>query len=121
MCGENIKNVKGSVFYMSTEEMDLDYEPDIITLIDENDEEHVFEVIDATDFNDERYLAVVPYAQDSKEFLEENASLLIMKVNEVDGEEFLDVVEDDEEFYNVSNIFAKRLEEFYELENNNEE
>jgi len=73
-------------------------------------------VIDAADFNDERYLAVVPYAEDSKEKLEEDASLIIMRVGEEDGEEYLDVVDDDEELYEVSELFAHRLEELYDID-----
>ena len=42
-----------------------DYSPDLITLTDEDGKEFSFEVIDAADYNDERYLAVVPYAEDS--------------------------------------------------------
>ena len=42
------------------EKMD-DYTPDIITLEDEEGNEFSFEVIDAADYNDTRYLAVVPY------------------------------------------------------------
>ena len=37
-----------------------DYSPDLITLTDEDGKEFSFEVIDAADYNDERYLAVVP-------------------------------------------------------------
>ena len=44
-----------------------DYSPDLITLTDEDGKEFSFEVIDAADYNDERYLAVVPYAEDSTE------------------------------------------------------
>ena len=50
-----------------------DYSPDLITLTDEDGKEFSFEVIDAADYNDERYLAVVPYAEDSTEQLEEDA------------------------------------------------
>ena len=42
-----------------------DYSPDLITLTDEDGKEFSFEVIDAADYNDERYLAVVPYADES--------------------------------------------------------
>ena len=49
-----------------------DYSPDLITLTDEDGKEFSFEVIDAADYNDERYLAVVPYAEDSTEQLEED-------------------------------------------------
>jgi uncharacterized protein YrzB (UPF0473 family) len=97
-------------------ELPEDYSPDILTLTDEDGKEFSFEVIDAADFNDERYLAVVPYAEDSKEKLEEDASLIIMRVGEEDGEEYLDVVDDDEELYEVSELFAHRLEELYDID-----
>ena len=60
-----------------------DYSPDLITLTDEDGKEFSFEVIDAADYNDERYLAVVPYAEDSTEQLEEDANLIIMRVGHV--------------------------------------
>lgn len=99
-------------------EMELpeDYSPDILTLTDEDGKEFSFEVIDAADYNDERYLAVVPYAEDSKEKLEEDASLILMRVGEENGEEYLDIVEDDEELYEVSELFAHRLEELYDID-----
>ena len=85
---------------------------------DEDGKEFSFEVIDAADYNDERYLAVVPYAEDSTEQLEEDANLIIMRVGEEDGEEYLDVVDDDEELYEVSDMFARRLEELYDIDLN---
>ena len=98
------------------EELLDDYEPDIITLTDEDGKEFNFEVSDAADYNDEHYLAVVPYAEDSAELLEEDANLIIMKVCEDDGEEYLDVVDDDEEIIEVGNVFAKRLSELYDID-----
>ena len=95
-----------------------DYSPDLITLTDEDGKEFSFEVIVAADYNDERYLAVVPYAEDSTEQLEEDANLIIMRVGEEDGEEYLDVVDDDEELYEVSDMFARRLEELYDIDLN---
>ncbi|MEG0803585.1 MAG: DUF1292 domain-containing protein [Pygmaiobacter sp.] len=96
-----------------------DNAPDLMTLEDEEGVEHTFEVVDALDYNGEHYLAVVPYAETEEEAetaLEEDAELLIMRVGEENGEEFLDIVEDDEELYNVGNLFAERLEELYDVE-----
>ena len=95
-----------------------DYSPDLITLTDEDGKEFSIEVIAAAAYNDERYLAVVPYAEDSTEQLEEDANLIIMRVGEEDGEEYLDVVDDDEELYEVSDMFARRLEELYDIDLN---
>ena len=98
------------------EELLEDYEPDILTLTDEDGKECSFEVIDAADYNDTRYLAVVPYADDSTELLEEDANLIIMRVGEEDGEEYLDIVDDDEELYEVGDMFANRLSEIYDID-----
>ena len=90
---------------------ELDYTPDLITLEDEAGQEHQCEVIDTVDHNGEHYLAVVPYVEDPEKMLEEDAQLIIMRVAEENGEEFLDIVEDDEELAAVSEVFAARLEE----------
>ncbi|MFR1808658.1 MAG: DUF1292 domain-containing protein [Pygmaiobacter massiliensis] len=95
--------------------------PDLMTLEDEDGVEHTFEVIDAVDYNGERYLAVVPYAESeeaAEAALEEDAELIIMRVGEENGEEYLDIVEDDEELYNVGDIFAQRLEEMCDIDDN---
>ncbi|MEG0339168.1 MAG: DUF1292 domain-containing protein [Oscillospiraceae bacterium] len=79
----------------------------------ENDEELDYT---PTDYNDEHYLAVVPCADD-EENLEEDTDLIIMRVCEdEDGEEFLDVVDDDEELCEVSGIFADRLSELFDID-----
>lgn len=96
-----------------------DYSPDIITLTDEDGKEFSFEVIDAADYNDVRYLAVVPYAEDSTELLEEDANLIIMRVGEEDNEEYLDVVDDDDELYEVSAMFENRLRDLYNIDLDN--
>lgn len=95
---------------------DLDYTPDLITLEDEAGVEHECEVIDAADYNGEHYLAVVPYAADPEKMLEEDAQVVIMRTVEENGEEFLDIVDDDEELAAVSEVFAARLEELYDIE-----
>ena len=93
-----------------------DYSPDIITLEDEEGNEFSFEVIDAADYIDTRYLAVVPYKDNAAEQLEEDSNLILMRVGEEDGEEYLDVVEDDNEVYEVGAMFAERLSELYDID-----
>ena len=97
-------------------EEQLDYTPDLITLEDEAGVEHECEVLDAADYNGEHYLAVVPLAEKPEELLEQDAQLIIMRVTEEDGEEFLDIVDDDEELAAVSEVFRSRLEELYDIE-----
>ena len=93
-----------------------EYEPDLITLEDEEGKEHVFEVIDSADRKGSRYMALVPYVENEEEMLEADLELVLMKVGEDQEGEFLDSVEDDEELYEVSNMFEKRLREFFDIE-----
>lgn len=92
------------------------YEADIITLEDDEGNEHAFEVLDATDIDDVRYLAMVPYSEDPAQRLEEDADMLIMRMGEENGEEFLDVVEDEDELMMVGKVFIDRLSEVYDID-----
>ena len=58
----------------------------------------------------------MPYVEDEEEMLEADLELVLMKVGEDQDGEFLDIVEDDEELYEVSNMFEKRLREFFDIE-----
>lgn len=97
------------------EELD-DYNPDIITLEDDEGNEYSFEVIDAADFNGKRYLAVVPFADDAAEALEEDAELVIMRVGNEGDDEFVDVVEDEDELADIGARFAERLSDLYDID-----
>lgn len=98
-------------------EMDEEYEPDILTLEDETGEEHTFEVLDAADIGEDRYLALVPYSENAVETLEDDAEMLIMRVAlDENGEEVLDIVEDEEELMTASGVFLNRLSELYDID-----
>ena len=92
-----------------------DYEPDLITLEDEDGQEVTFEVIDATDGDKVHYLALVPYVEDEKD-IDEESQLLIMRVGEDEQGEYLDIVDDDEELFQVSKVFEQRLAEYFDIE-----
>ena len=94
-----------------------EYEADLITLEDEEGKEHTFEVIDAADLGDSHYLALVPYVETEDDLLNENLDLILMKVGEDEEGEFMDIVEDEAELKAVSEMFEKRLSEFFEFEN----
>lgn len=93
-----------------------DYEPDLLTLEDEDGKQHTFEVMDAADVDGIRYMAVVPYDADPAQRLAEDAEMLIMRVGEEDGEEYLDVLEDDEELLRIGQVFLNRLSEVYDID-----
>ena len=82
--------------------------PDLLTLEDEDGNEVTFEVIDATEVNGTRYLAVIPYQEDP-ESLQEDAELILMRIGTDDEGEYMDIVDDDEELITVGKVFEERL------------
>ncbi len=96
-----------------------DYEPDLITLLDEADVEHEFEVLDTAMIGDVRYMALVPYEPGEDGDDEEDADdveMLIMRVENEDGEEFLDLVDDEDELFAAGQVFLNRLQELYDID-----
>ena len=93
---------------------DEEYQPDLMTLEDEDGNEVTFEVIDALDHKDVHYLAVVEYTENEEDA--EDAQLVILSVGEDDEGEYLDVVEDDETLLEVSKLFEQRLSDDYEID-----
>ena len=93
---------------------DEEYQPDLMTLEDEDGNEVTFEVIDALDHKGVQYLAVVEYTENEEDA--EDAQLVILSVGEDDEGEYLDVVEDDETLLEVSKLFEQRLSDDYEID-----
>lgn len=88
--------------------------PDL-TLEDEDGKEVTFEVIDATEVNGTRYLAVIPYQEDP-ESLQEDAELILMRIGTDDEGEYMDIVDDDEELITVGKVFEERLRAMYDID-----
>ena len=95
--------------------MNEDYGSDFITLEDEDGKEVTFEVIDATEVNGTRYLAVIPYQEDP-ESLQEDAELILMRIGTDDEGEYMDIVDDDEELITVGKVFEERLRAMYDID-----
>ena len=89
--------------------------PDLLTLEDEDGKEVTFEVIDATEVNGTRYLAVIPYQEDP-ESLQEDAELILMRIGTDDEGEYMDIVDDDEERITVGKVFEERLRAMYDID-----
>ena len=95
--------------------MSEEYGNDFVTLIDEDGNEVTFEVIDATEVNGTRYLAVIPYQEDP-ESLQEDAELILMRIGTDDEGEYMDIVDDDEELITVGKVFEERLRAMYDID-----
>jgi len=93
---------------------ELDFTPDLYTLVDEEGKEQTFEMLDAIEQDGERYFALVPYQENPDELVESDGDLVILKA-QIDGdEEMLASIDDDEEFEKIGAIFMKRIEEMFD-------
>lgn len=101
-------------------EAEGDLGPDLITLTDEDGASHTFELVDVLDHKDNNYVALLMAADSPEDFLGADGNLVIMKVMEEDGEEILEIIEDDDEFEEISEIFMERLADLYEFDEGEE-
>ena len=100
--------------------MNEDYGNDILTLVDDYGTEREFELIDRVVTENNEYFALIP-TETADNLSDDDGQLVILKVVEDNGEEFLEPIEDDEEFDEISEIFMDRLEEYYDFESDEEE
>lgn len=96
--------------------MTEDYMPDIVSVVDEDGKEHVFEELDRIETDTGRYIALVPLYDDAQQMLEESGELILLQVQEEDGETYLAPIEDDKVFNEVGAAFEERLSALYEFE-----
>ena len=98
---------------------ELNMDMDIVSVVDDDGKEHLFEEIDRIELDDDRrYVALVPIYEDEADLLEDDGDVLILKVIEEKGETYLVQIDDDAEFNEVGNIIEDRLIEKYEKEAN---
>lgn len=96
--------------------MDKEYEADLITLIDDDDNEHTFEIIDTIEKDENIYYALFPVFDTPEEQLEADGEYYIFGVVEEDGEELLVEVEDDDLLDELAKEFESRFEEMFDDE-----
>lgn len=90
-------------------------ENDLVTVVDDDGKEYLFEELDRIETEDgNRYVALIPVHEDEIEILDDDGDVLILKVLEENGENYLVQIEDEDEFNEIGNIFEDRLIEKYE-------
>lgn len=90
-----------------------EYEPLIVSVIDEDGEEHIFEELDTLEIDDNEYVALLPIYED--EITDEDGELIILKRNYDDDEIFLEPIEDEDEFMKIGRMFEDRLADMFEF------
>lgn len=87
---------------------------DIITLIDDEGRMSEFEVLDAIETDEGRFVALLPLASLDEESGE--GEYIILQVVDVNGEEELAEIEDEELLEALADVFLERFDELYETE-----
>jgi len=84
------------------------YEPDIISVTDDDGNELLFELLERYETDDDVYVAITKY----NEF-----EVITLKVQTDDnGDEYLIEIEDEMEYEQVSDILMQKIEEKYDVE-----
>lgn len=96
-------------------EKDL-YEPDILSVTDDNGNEILFELLDRYETENDVYVAITEFHDDAEEIVEADYEVIILKVLEENGEEYLAEIEDEQEYEEISEILMARVEEKFEVE-----
>jgi|LSQX01.1.fsa_nt_gb uncharacterized protein YrzB (UPF0473 family) len=94
--------------------MDDEYTPEIVSVIDDDGSEYLFEELDRIETDDGKYIALLPVLEDDAviDNDDEGVEVLILKVDEDDGAPILSQIEDSKEYDEVCKIFEERLIEF---------
>ncbi len=94
-----------------------EYNPDLVSVVDEDGVEHVFEELDRIETDEGRYIALLPVYDEAEEILDDDGELIILKVEtDKDGETYLCPIENEKEFKEVGQIFEERLEDLFDFD-----
>lgn len=96
--------------------MSGEYGNDLVTVVDDEGNQHQFEVLDAIETDTGRYVALVPVYDNPSDLINDDGELVILTVKEENGEDLLLPIEDDDEFEEIAEIFEERLADLYEVE-----
>ena len=89
------------------------YEPDLISVTDDDGNEIVFELLERYETDDDVYVAITEYHDEAEEIVEADNEVIILKVLEENGEEFLKAIEDDAE---LEAVYSALMDLIYEDE-----
>ena len=85
---------------------------DLYTLVDEEGNEKLFELIDVLEEDGQVYFALIPHIENPAELLDGEVELVVLCAkNDEDGNEILEPIESDEEYERIAELFIARLDE----------
>lgn len=98
-----------------------EYGPDIVSVVDEDGVEHIFEELDRIETDEGRFVALLPVYDEAEEILDSDGELIILAVTEDEaGELYLEPIEDEKLFNKIGELFEERLADYFEFEEDGE-
>ena len=91
-------------------------EPYIISVTDHDGNEILFELLERYENDNGVYVAITEYRDDAEDIVEADYEVIILKVAEENGDEYLEEIEDEAEYNEVSEILMNKIEQQYDVE-----
>ncbi len=96
---------------------EMEYNPDLYTLVDEEGVEQTFELLDVMEVDDDRYFALMPYYEDPEDILDDTAELIVLKSQmDENDEELMISIDDEEEYQRIGQMFLEKLSTYFDGE-----
>ena len=95
--------------------MSEEFGNNIVSVLDDEGNEHQFELLDAIETDEGRYVALLPIYTEAEAAIEDDGELVILEVVDDEGEDLLVPIENDEVFEDIAAVFEERLSEYYEI------
>ena len=88
------------------------YEPDIISVTDDDGNELLFELLERYETDNDVYVAITKYNETDEDIVDGDYEVITLKVETDDnGDEYLDEIEDQ-----ISDILMQKIEEKFDVE-----
>lgn len=96
--------------------MDNEFAPDLITLVDDENNEHNFEILGEIEDERGKFYALYPVFDDPEDALNDSGEYYIMEVIEEDGEEQLATLEDEKLADELAAVFEENFAKLFDDE-----
>ena len=88
------------------------YEPDIISVTDDDGNELLFELLERYETDNDVYVAITKYNETDEDIVDGDYEVITLKVETDDnGDEYLVEIEDEMEYEQISDILMQKIEE----------
>ncbi|MCH5299828.1 MAG: DUF1292 domain-containing protein [Ruminococcus sp.] len=94
--------------------MENEFAPDLITLVDEDNKEHNFEILGEIEDERGKFYALYPVFDNAEDAVNDSGEYYIMEVIEEDGEEQLATLEDEALADELAAVFEENFEKLFD-------